>query len=42
MCWKLYCLIAEKIYVPKETKYINVTRFNLITNKDEVLIDDLI
>ena len=32
----MYCLIAEKIYVPKETKYINVTAFNLISNKDEV------
>ena len=35
MCWKLSCLTAEKIHIPKETKYINVAGFNMITNKDE-------
>ena len=35
MCWKLPCLTAEKIHIPKETKYINVAGFNMITNKDE-------
>ena len=28
-------VLSPKICVPKETKHINVKRFNMITNKDE-------
>ena len=34
MYWKCNVL-SPKIYVPKETKDVNVKAFNMITNKDE-------
>ena len=35
MYWKLYNILSPKIWVPKDTKDINVEAFSIITNKDK-------
>ena len=35
-CTRICSVLSPKMYVPKETKYLNVKAFNVITNKNEV------
>ena len=35
-CTRICSVLSPKMYVPKETKYLNVKAFNVIKNKNEV------